>query len=221
MIRAALPLLVLLAAPAKDPPDRVQQAMEKAYARGDLQESYPASLDTRSLESAEATLDPIVALLRWLGLGGVAAQLVRLVGVGVAVLAVLLFAAWLARRLTEGGDSGSSSEGVSTPTLDAGPLLDAEALAAQGRYGEAIHLLLLRTFEVLARRMGSRLAPGMTAREAVARLTLPGSARPALAELVDAAETTTFAGRSASESDYLRCAERFGVLKSALAGVRG
>jgi uncharacterized protein DUF4129 len=221
MIRAALPLLVLLATPAKDQPDRVQQAVEKAYSRGDLQESYPAALDIRSLESAEAALDPIVALLRWFGLGGVAAQLVRLVGVGAAVLAVLLFAAWLARRLAERGDSGSASEGVSTPTLDAGPLLDAEALAAQGRYGEAIHLLLLRTFEVLARRMGSRLAPGMTAREAVARLTLPGSARPALADLVDAAETTTFAGRSASESDYLRCAERFGVLKSALAGARG
>jgi len=134
---------------------------------------------------------------------------------------VLLFVAWLARRLAERGDSGSASEGVSAPTLDAGPLLDAEALAAQGRYGEAIHLLLLRTFEVLARRLGSRLAPGMTAREAVARLALPGPARPALADLVEAAETTTFAGLAASESDYQRCAERFGVLQSALAGARG
>jgi hypothetical protein len=220
MIRA-LPLLVLLAAPAKEHPDRVQEAMEKAYARGDLQQSYPAALDIRSLESAEAALDPIVALLRWLGLGGVAAQLVRLVGVGAAVLAILLFVAWLGRRLAERGDYGSTAEGVSAPTLDAGPLLDAEALAAQGRYGEAIHLLLLRTFEVLARRMGSRLAPGMTAREAVARLTLPAPARPALADLVEAAETTTFAGRAASEIDYQRCAERFGVLKSALAGARG
>jgi len=221
MIRAALPLLVLLTAPAKEQPDRVQQAMEKAYARADLQQSYPAALDIRSLESAEATLDPIVALLRWFGLGGVAAQLVRLVGVGAAVLVVLLFVAWLARRLAERGDSGSASDGVSAPTLDAGPLLDAEALAAQGRYGEAIHLLLLRTFEVLARRLGSRLAPGMTAREAVARLALPGPARPALADLVEAAETTTFAGLAASESDYQRCAERFGVLQSALAGARG
>jgi hypothetical protein len=221
MIRAALPLLVLLTNPGNEHPDRVQEAMKKAYARADLQQSYPAALDIRSLESAEAALDPIVALLRWIGLGGVAAQLVRLVGVGAAVLAVLLFAAWLARRLAERGDSGSTSEGVSAPTLDVGPLLDAEALAAQGRYGEAIHLLLLRTFEVLTRRMGSRLAPGMTAREAVARLTLPGPARPALADLVEAAETTTFAGRAASESDYQRCAERFGVLKSALAGARG
>jgi hypothetical protein len=220
MIRA-LPLLVLLAAPAREQPDPVKTAMEKAYARADLQKAYPAALDTKSLESAEAAVDPLVALLRWLGLGGVAAQLVRLVGVGVAVLVVLLSMAWLARRLSERGDSGSTSEEVSGPTLDAGPLLDAEALAAQGRYGEAIHLLLLRTFEVLARRMGSRLAPGMTAREAVARLTLPGPARPALADLVEAAETTTFAGRSASESDYQRCTERFGILKSALAGARG
>ncbi len=181
MIRA-VPLLVLLAAPAEAPTDRVHEAMEKAYARSDIQQSYPAALDIRSLESAEAALDPIVALLRWLGLGGVAAQLVRLVGVGAAVLLVLLFAAWLTRRLAERGDSSAASEGVSAPALDAGPLLDAEALADQGRYGEAIHLLLLRTFEVLARRPGSRLAPGMTAREAVARLALPGPARPALAE---------------------------------------
>ena len=49
---------LLLAAPARDQPDRVQQAKEKAYDRGDLQESYPAALDTRSLESAEAALQP-------------------------------------------------------------------------------------------------------------------------------------------------------------------
>ena len=221
MLLAAFSSLVLLAAPAAAPPDRVQEALEQAYARGDLQRSYPAAVDTRELESAEAALDPVVALLRWLGLGGVAAQLIRLLGVGVAVLAVLLGAAWLARRMAERAGPGSTPEGTASPTLDAGPLLDAEALAAQGRFGEAIHLLLLRTFEVLARRMGSRLAPGMTAREALARLSLPAPAHPALADLVDAVETTTFAGRFASERDYRRCAERFGVLQSALAGARG
>lgn len=221
MICAALPLLVLLAAPSPEPAGSVHEAKEQAYARGDLQDRYPPGLDTKSLESAEAALDPIVALLRWLGLGGVAAQLVRLVGVGVAIVGVLVFGAWLARVLAERSDADTGPDGVSTPALDAGPLLDAEALAEQGRFGEAIHLLLLRTFEVLARRMGSRLAPGMTAREALARLTLPAPARPALADLVDAVETTTFAGRAASERDYRRCAERFGVLKSALAGASG
>jgi hypothetical protein len=221
MICAALPLLVLLVAPAPEREGKVHEAMQQAYARGDLQNIYPPGLDARSLESAEAALDPIVALLRWLGLGGVAAQLVRLLGVGVAVVGILVFGAWLARRLVERGDAGTGPGRVSPHALDAGPLLDAEALAEQGRFGEAIHLLLLRTFEVLGRRMGSRLAPGMTAREALARLTLPAPARPALADLVDAVETTTFAGRAASERDYLRCAERFGVLKSALAGASG
>jgi hypothetical protein len=60
----------------------------------------------------------------------------------------------------------------------------------------------------------------MTAREALVRLALR-PARPALADLVEAVETTTFAGRSASEGDYRRCAERFTVLKTALAGARG
>jgi hypothetical protein len=221
MICAALPLLVLLAAPAPDRTGRVHEALEQAYARGDLQDRYPPGLDARSLDSADAALDPIVALLRWFGLGGVAAQLVRLLGVGVAVVGILVLGAWLARRLTERADAGTGPDGVSAPALDAGPLVDAEALAQQGRFGEAIHLLLLRTFEVLARRMGSRLAPGMTAREALARLTLPAPAHPALADLVDAVETTTFAGRAASERDYRRCAERFGVLKSALAGASG
>jgi len=201
-------------------PDRVEEALQKAYARGDLQRSYPPALDTRSLESAEAAMDPLVALLRWLGLGGATAQLVRLLGVGAAVLAVLLGAVWLARRVAERGDLEATAERAAGPTLDAGPLLDAETLAAQGRFGEAIHLLLLRTFEVLARRMGSRLAPGMTAREALTRLSLPAPAQPALADLVDAVETTTFAGRSASEDDYRRCAQRFTVLKSTLAGAR-
>ncbi len=221
MLLAALSSLVLLAAPTAAPPDPVQEALQQAYARGDLQRSYPPALDTHSLESAEAAMDPLVAFLRWLGLGGITAQLLRLLGTGGAVLAVLLGALWLASRIAERGDTGSSTEGAAAPSLDAGPLLDAEALAAQGRFGEAIHLLLLRTFEVLARRMGSRLAPGMTAREALTRLVLPAPARPALADLVDAVETTTFAGRAASEGDYRRCAERFSVLKSALAGARG
>jgi hypothetical protein len=220
MFLAAVPTLVLLAAPAAAPAERVPEALREAYAHGDLQRSYPP-VDLRNLESADAALDPIVALLRWLGLGGVTVQLIRILGIGGAIVAVLLGAVWLAGKLAERGQESALSEGAAAPGLDAGPLLDAEALAAEGRFGEAIHLLLLRTFEVLARRMGSRLAPGMTAREALARLTLPSPARPALSDLVDAVESTTFAGRSASEGDYLRCAERFTVLRSALAGAHG
>ena len=221
MLLAALPALVLLAAPTDPPAERVPEALREAYAQGHLQESYPAAVDLQHLQPAEAAVDPVVALLRWLGLGGVAAQLLRLLGIGAAIVAVVLAAVWIAGKIAERSQEASLTEGVAAPTLDAGPLLDAEALAAQGRFGEAIHLLLLGTFEVLARRMGSRLAPGMTAREALAHLTLPAPARPAMADLVDAVETTTFAGHAASESDYVRCAEHFTLLRSTLAGAHG
>jgi len=220
MLLAALPTLVLLTTPAAAPADRVPEALREAYAAGNLQRSYPPALDLRNLGSADAEVDPVVALVRWLGLGGVISQLIRILGIGAAIVATLLGAIWIARRFAERSQERTLTEGPATPALDAGPLLDAEVLASQGRFGEAIHLLLLRTFEVLARRVGSRLAPGMTAREALVRLTLPEPARPALADLVDAAESTTFAGRFASEGDYLRCAERYAVLRSALSGAR-
>jgi Domain of unknown function (DUF4129) len=216
-----LSAVLLLTTPDTRADDEVQEALRQAYAQPGLQRDYPAGLDLREDASAEAAMDPLVALLRWLGLGGVVSQLLRLLGVGAAILVVLLGSAWLARRLGERGDLASAAESPGGDTLDAGPLLDAEALAREGRFGEAIHLLLLRTFEVLARRMGSRLVPGMTAREALARLALPPPARPALADLVEAVETTTFAGRTASEGDYLRCTERFTLLQSALSGARG
>jgi hypothetical protein len=145
MLLAVVSSLVLLAAPAAAAPDRVQGALQQAYARGDLQRTYPPELDLRSLESAEAAMDPLLALLRWLGLGGITAQLVRLLGVGGAVLAVLLGAVWLARRMAERGDTGSTLEGAATPALDAGRCSTPRRWPRRA-LGEAIHLLLLRTF---------------------------------------------------------------------------
>src|SRR5262249_20844877 len=101
MLLAALPALVLLAAPADPPVERVPEALRQAYAQGNLQEAYPAVVDLRHLQSAEAAVDPVVALLRWLGLGGVAAQLLRLLGIGAAIVAVLLGALWIAGKLAE------------------------------------------------------------------------------------------------------------------------
>jgi len=177
MLLAALPALVLLAAPTDPAAERVPEALHQAYAQGHLQEAYPPSRDLQHLQSATAAEDPVVAMFRWLGLDGVVTQLLRMLGIGGAIVAVLLGAMWLAGRLAERSQQDRIADGAVSPALDAGPLLDAEALAEQGRFGEAIHLLLLRTFEVLARRMGSRLAPGMTAREALARLTLPAPAQ--------------------------------------------
>jgi hypothetical protein len=74
---------------------------------------------------------------------------------------------------------------------------DAEALAAEGRYSDAIHALLLG---VLARRGG--LHPAWTSREALKRLRLEPTGREALGEIVALVERTLFGGLPATRADY-------------------
>jgi hypothetical protein len=89
------------------------------------------------------------------------------------------------------------------------PLGNAEVLAGQGRYGEAIHVLLLRTLEELARRVTVRLPRSLTSREILARVSVPDEARVALADLVTAVEVTHFGSHEPSQSDYAACRDRF------------
>lgn len=89
------------------------------------------------------------------------------------------------------------------------PLGDAEALARAGRYGEAIHALLLRTLEELTRRLDRPLPRSFTSREILGRVALPPEARDALAHLVTAVEVTHFGGAEPGPDDYAMCVDRF------------
>jgi hypothetical protein len=87
------------------------------------------------------------------------------------------------------------------------PIASAEALAARGRFAEAIHALLLETLDALSR--AARLAPSLTSREIAARIPLPAPAREALSGLVLAVELSRFGGAAAGETDYRACLDRF------------
>ena len=82
---------------------------------------------------------------------------------------------------------------------------DVEDLARQGRFGEAIHLLLLHLFAALQRRPATAPAPAHTGREVLARTRLASQAHEALGVLVLAAEKIHFGGRPASQEDYEAC----------------
>jgi hypothetical protein len=124
---------------------------------------------------------------------------------GVAVLAFLALA-WLVRRLAPGARDVEVAESAA-PAPVAIPIASAEALAAQRRWAEAIHALLLDTLEALSR--AARLAPSLTSREIVARVPLPARAREALSGLVVAVEVSRFGGAPAGEEDYRACLGRF------------
>jgi hypothetical protein len=89
------------------------------------------------------------------------------------------------------------------------PLGDADELARRGEYVEAIHTLLLRTLQELARSAAVRIAPANTSREILAKVGLIGDAREALADLITAVELTHFGDDPANEDDYARCRNQF------------
>lgn len=130
-----------------------------------------------------------------------------LAAIGIAVLALVLWRVIDARRGRERPVRARLSSGDAPPrrSLGIGPLTGVEDLARQGRFGEAIHLLLLHLFAALQRRPATAPAPAHTGREVLARTRLASQARDALGVLVLAAEKIHFGGREASREDYEAC----------------
>lgn len=89
------------------------------------------------------------------------------------------------------------------------PLGEAEALAAQGRFGEAIHVLLLKTLALLGGAAGVPVPPALTSREILDRIPLDPPSRGALGALVDEVEISWFGGALPDADDWARCLEHF------------
>lgn len=115
----------------------------------------------------------------------------------------------------------SAAEASVQPLPDAPPpppertiVDEADALAAAGRFAEAVHALLLRTIQALGRHMPVPRA--LTSREILDRAGLPEAARDAFGDLVLAVELTRFGGRPADADDYARCVACFDRIRAAL-----
>ncbi|MEZ4470994.1 MAG: DUF4129 domain-containing protein [bacterium] len=130
--------------------------------------------------------------------------------IGLCVAAVLLVAL---RDFTTRPARARAGPGAKTAVvapdvaIQAAHLDDAEALAAQGRFAEAIHTLLLRTFADLSRH--AALAPALTSREILARVPLQPEAESALRHLVQAVEVSLFGAAEPGPDDYARCRSSF------------
>ncbi len=140
---------------------------------------------------------------------------------GVIAVAVVLLAFWLTTELVKyGGDDLELADDPTAPApLDFAvvdrPLDDADVLANEGRYSEAIHALLLRTLQELVRSSAVRVSPAHTSREILARVPLLNEPRDALSGLITAVELTFFGGDVASADDFARCRAQFQVFAAA------
>src|SRR6185369_17130871 len=84
-------------------------------------------------------------------------------------------------------------------------LSEADALAAQGLYSEAAHLLLFRSIEDIDDKRPDLLRPALTSRDICALEEIPGPPRSAFARIAAMVERSLFAGRPLVSSDWGDC----------------
>ncbi len=91
-------------------------------------------------------------------------------------------------------------------TPDAAParewLREADAMAAEGRYAEAVHHLLFRSIQDIARRRPRLVRPALTSRELSAAEAIPPSARTLFADIARLVERSLFGGRPVDAGDW-------------------
>lgn len=83
-------------------------------------------------------------------------------------------------------------------------LADADALAAAGRFADAVHLLLRRSFDDIAATRPDWLTPASTAREIAGLPALPGPARAAFAVIAGEVERSRYALLPIGAPDWAR-----------------
>lgn len=123
---------------------------------------------------------------------------------GGLVAALLLFALWrLLSPLRFAAKGASADAGFVLDQGQARQLFDdADRLAAEGRYDEATHLLLMRSVGQIAEVRPDLIDPSSTAREISALSALPDKARHAFAVIAERVERSLFALRRLSAEDW-------------------
>jgi hypothetical protein len=139
--------------------------------------------------------------LGWAAIIGAALIVLILIGRGI------LRSGWLRGRL----DPNSEAVADWRPGTEAARnlLREADALAAQGKFAEAVHLILLRSIEHINEQNPNLVKPAMTSREIGALRQLPAAARTAFVAITRVVERALFAGLEIVASDFARCRETY------------
>lgn len=151
-------------------------------------------------------LQPLIEVLQFLG---PAFKIIFWLGLAAIVLAVLWFIARevIRIRLPEKSDKLDIRDDAWRPAPAAALALlsDADALAAEGRFAEAVHLLLLRSINDIDGRLPNTVRPALTARDIAGLNRLPDAARPAFDRIARVVEHSLFGGRAVDRAAFVDC----------------
>lgn len=152
------------------------------------------------------------------GLGDLLSPIGQLIGISwpvlqwillaLVVLLVLYFIARTVGPLQRKGDNVKDKSATSVPEWrpdeeeSVALLGDADQLAAEGRYDEATHLLLMRSVIQISEARPDWVEPSSTARELAALPALSNAARTAFGVMSERVERSLFALRALDRSDW-------------------
>jgi len=114
-----------------------------------------------------------------------------------------------------GGETGAAETGQPAAGMALGA---ADELAAQGRYVEAMHVLLLQALAEIRVRLNEQFADSLTSREILRSKHLSDELRHPLRDVVNRVEWTYFGEHPAEQNDYLACRSSFAALARCLYG---
>ncbi|HLG88285.1 MAG TPA: DUF4129 domain-containing protein [Alphaproteobacteria bacterium] len=140
-------------------------------------------------------------------------------------LALLLYAfrdmipVWGRRRADDWLSAGAGAGAGQNSRTAEQKAEEADALARDGRFAEAMHALLLQSVMEIRSRLDARIADSLTSREILRRVRLTAEGAAALREIILSVEWTYFGEHPADASDYGRCRQHFEALGRALASV--
>ncbi|MET0269101.1 MAG: DUF4129 domain-containing protein [Sphingomonas sp.] len=159
-------------------------------------------------------LAPVGRALRWLSGLMPDAPYARILLWGVLAVAAMLLAwivvdrirhgVWRLPRRRRAAPAVPAVEETWAPA--AGPvrawLRDADALAAEGRFAEAVHHLLLRSIEDIGRHRPGAVRPALTARELARAPILPAPVAALFARIAASVERSLFGGAPVDAADW-------------------
>ena len=165
--------------------------------------------EMKGIEPPPPPPDWLQPLSEFLQAMGPAFKIVFWLGLAAIVLAILWFIAREVIRIRLPGKTDRlnivDDAWRPAPAAALTLLSDADALAAEGRFAEAVHLLLLRSINDIDGHLPNTVRPALTARDIAGLSRLPAAARPAFDRIARVVESSLFGGQPVDRAAFTDC----------------